>query len=98
MEVSGKVTFLLKSDAEPITKSDLKIKEINSGLSANLIMDGNIMENNLKGFGKDKKWLLKTLKKYGYNKVDNIFLMVCNNNNNIAIYDKDVSINKKVLE
>ena len=43
MEASGKVTFLLKSENEPVTKKDLKIKPIEPGLSANLIIDGNII-------------------------------------------------------
>lgn len=98
MEVSGKVTFLLKSEEEPLKVVDMKIKKSNTGLTANLIMDGNIMYNNLKAFGKDVKWLMQIVKKYGYDSVDNIFLMVCNKNNKITIYDKDIKITKKVLE
>lgn len=97
MEVSGKVTFLLKEENEPIVKSDMNIETVNPGLTANLIMDGNIMYNNLKAFGKDKRWLFRKIKEQGYNKIDDIFLMVCNKEN-IKIYEKNYEINSSVLE
>jgi len=97
MEVSGKVTFLLKSDYEPVTRKDLKIKEKDSGLTANLIMDGNIMENNLKAFGKDKKWLMGKVKDKGL-KVEEIFLLVCNGSGEVTIYKKDYQVGSGVLE
>ena len=97
MEASGKVTFLLKEESEPIVKSDMNIETVNPGLTANLIMDGKIMYNNLKSFGKDEKWLIKKIKENGYDKVDNIFLMVCNKEN-IKIYEKDYKIDSSLLE
>ena len=97
MEASGKVTFLLKKEYEPIVKSDMNIESVNPGLTANLIMDGNIMYNNLKAFGKDKRWLFRKIKEQGYNKIDDIFLMVCNKEN-IKIYEKNYEINSSVLE
>ena len=97
MEASGKVTFLLKEESEPIVKSDMNIETVNPGLTTNLIMDGKIMYNNLKSFGKDEKWLIKKIKENGYDKVDNIFLMVCNKEN-IKIYEKDYKIDSSLLE
>ena len=55
MESSGKVTFLLKSENEPVTLSDLGIEKPKESLTANLVMDGNIMDNNLKSVGKNRK-------------------------------------------
>ncbi len=96
MEVSGKVTFLLKSDEEPVTNKDMNIKNDKERLTANLVMDGNIMENNLKAIGKDNKWLMKVIKDNNY-KLDDIFLLVYNNNQ-ITIYDKDYEVGRDVLE
>ena len=98
MEVSGKVTFLLKSENESITPKDLKINVYNQGLTANLVMDGNIMYNNLKSFGKDEKWLMNKIKEKGFNDVNNIFLLVCNSNEDVTIYLKDYQISESVLE
>ena len=55
------------------------------------------MYNNLKAFGKDKRWLFRKIKEQGYNKIDDIFLMVCNKEN-IKIYEKNYEINSSVLE
>ena len=97
MEVSGKVTFLLKSDFDTATRKDLKIKIDDKGLVANLIMDGNIMENNLKAIGKDRKWLLNKVKERKM-KVEDIFLLTCNNKEEIMIYDKNYQVGNGVLE
>ena len=98
MEASGKVTFLLKKENEPVTLKDMKIKSSNPGLSANLIMDGNIMYKNLKAFGKDEKWLIKQIKDKGFKKVEDIFLLVCNKDGNVTIYDKNYKVGSGVLE
>ena len=98
MEASGKVTFLLKEEYEPIVKSDMNIESVNLGLTANLIMDGNIMYNNLKAFGKDEKWLIKKIKEQGYDNINDIFLLVCNNSGNVSIYEKDYYVKDNVLE
>lgn len=98
MEASGKVTFLLKEEYEPIVKSDMNIESVNQGLTANLIMDGNIMYNNLKAFGKDEKWLIKKIREQGYDNINDIFLLVCNNSGNVSIYEKDYYVKDNVLE
>ena len=98
MEASGKVTFLLKSENEPITRSDMQIKNNKEGLTANLILDGNIMYNNLKTFGKDEKWLIKKIKEKGFKKVEDVFLLVCNESGEVTAYSMDYKVNKGVLE
>ena len=98
MEVSGKVTFLLKKENEPVTLNDIDIKPVNKErLTANLVMDGNIMDNNLKSIGKDRNWLIKKIRSSGY-KLKDIFLLVYNNDNNIIIYDMNYEIINSVLE
>ena len=97
MEVSGKVTFLLKSEYEPITSKDMKIEKENNELSAVLIMDGNIMENNLKNINKDKNWLTKEINKNGYNNIDDLFLVLYNNGK-LSIFDKKYRVSGEILE
>ena len=97
MEVSGKVTFLLKSEYEPITANDMKIDTVKESLTANLIMDGNIMYNNLKAIGKNKKWLMNIIKENNVKIVD-IFLLIYNNEGKINIYEKNYEVGMGVLE
>ena len=98
MEASGKVTFLLKSENEPVTPRDMNIKVSNPGLTANLIIDGNIMYNNLISFGKDEKWLMRKIRENGFNNIKDIFLLTCNNDGKIKIYEKDYQVGDGVLE
>ena len=98
MEASGKVTFLLNSEDEPLTSKDMRIKKNNSGLTANLIIDGNIMYKNLISFGKTEEWLMKKIKEKGYSDVRDIFLLVCNNDDKVTIYEKDYQVGDGVLE
>jgi uncharacterized membrane protein YcaP (DUF421 family) len=98
MEASGKVTFLLKAVEEPLTSKDMNIEKSNPGLTANLIMDGKIMYNNLKAFGKDKKWLIKKIKEQGYHNIKDIFLLVCNNSLEVTIYEKSYEVGEGILE
>ena len=75
----------------------MNIESVNLGLTANLIMDGNIMYNNLKAFGKDENWLIKKVKEQGYN-IKDIFLLVCNKSFEVTIYDKNYEIKENMLE
>ena len=98
MEVSGKVSFLPKSKYEPVNCNDMKIKTSPNGLIANLVIDGVIMENNLKAIGKDKDWLIKKLDKEGYKKIDDILLVICDNNEKLTVYPMHYHVGKSVLE
>ena len=98
MEVSGKVSFLPKSANAPVQNHDLKIKTSRAGLTANLVIDGVIMENNLKAIGKDKDWLIKKLSKEGYNDINEILLVLCDNKEKLTIYPMNFRIERPVLE
>lgn len=97
MEPSGKISFLPKSKYQPVTLNDLNIKTSKNSLCANLIIDGNIMNNNLKAIKKDKKWLLTRLEKEGYNYQD-LLLVTCDNKEKLTIYKNNEKIDIGVLE
>ncbi|MBR3660326.1 MAG: DUF421 domain-containing protein [Bacilli bacterium] len=98
MEPSGKISFLPKNKYHPVTPSDMKLKIDNRGITANLILDGNIMENNIKTIGHDKNWLITRLAKEGYNNPEELLLVTCDNKEKLTIYKKDEKIDYKVLE
>lgn len=97
MEASGKVTFLLKSDCAPVTRKNMKINVKEKGICANLIIDGNIMEENLKAFGKSKEWLIKEVEKKNIN-IEDVFLLICDNNDKVTVYEKNYEVKEGVLE
>lgn len=99
MESDGKLSFLPKSEYVPLTPKDMKIKTDYKGLTANLIIDGNIMKENLKNIKKDEKWLLTRLKNEGYENINNILLVICDSKEKLTIYEKNKDIKEnKVLE
>lgn len=98
MEPSGKISFLPKSKYQPLTSNDMNLKVDKNSLTANLIIDGNIMNNNLKAINKDKKWLLKRLEKEGYDNPNELLLVICDNKEKLTIYKKNEKIDIKVLE
>ena len=97
LEVNGKISILPQRDYQIPTLKDLKIKANKEYLSVNVIIDGNLMENNLKNSNKNKAWLDKELEKQGYNGYENILLATITNDS-LNIFDKDTKTPKKVLE
>lgn len=90
MEANGKISFLLKPDYQLPNNKDFKIKKQQSGLCANLIVDGQIIEESLKIMNKDKKWLEHEIKIKGM-KLENIILATLDLQENLEIYEKNVN-------
>ncbi len=86
LEENGKISFLPYSDKRPANPSDLNIKPKEEGIITNLILDGKIMEENLKELKLDKIWLMEMLQKQGIVKTDNIFLATYNTDGNLSAY------------
>lgn len=86
LEENGKISFLPYSDKRPANPSDLGIKPKDDGVVTNLIVDGKVMEENLKELGFDKKWLNKMLSKQGINKINNVFLATYNKDGVLSAY------------
>lgn len=89
MEANGRISFLLKSKYNPVTPSDMKLKVASRGLTANLVIDGHAIEENVKLIGHDLKWLMKRLENEGYPDVDELLLVLCDTNEKLTIYEKN---------
>lgn len=86
LEENGKISFLPYSDRRPANPSDFNIKPKEEGIATNLILDGKVMEENLKELGFDKLWLNEMLQKQGIIKIDNIFLATYNSDGSLSAY------------
>ena len=86
LEENGKISFLPYSDKRPANPSDFNMKPKEDGIITNLILDGKIMEENLKELKLDKLWLMEMLQKQGIIKTDNIFLATYNTDGNLSVY------------
>lgn len=97
LEVNGKISILPKSDYQVPNLVDLNIKTDKAYLSINIIIDGKLMNENLKNSNKNEEWLKKELKKQGYSNYNNILLATLTNGN-LAVFEKNHKEPKKVLE
>lgn len=97
MEINGSISFMPKEKEKPATKKDMKIKSDKSGLIANVIIDGNYMENNMKAINKDKKWLDHEMKIQGYENYDDILLATVDSNDKLTVYKKNVKPDKNTV-
>lgn len=86
LEENGKISFLPYSDRRPANPSDFNIKPKEEGIVTNLILDGRVMNENLKELGFDKLWLNEMLQKQGIIKIDNIFLATYNSDGSLSAY------------
>ncbi|MCI9450452.1 MAG: DUF421 domain-containing protein [Clostridiales bacterium] len=85
-EANGKLTILPVSTNRPVTPSDLNLNPSSDSVSVDIIMDGRIIDENLKRMGLDINWLDKQLKEQGYNNAKEIFLGVCDRNNKLSLF------------
>ncbi len=64
LETSGQISVILKSEKSPVTCEDLNLEVDKTKISYDLILDGRIMNDNLKKIEKDQKWLEKEIAKF----------------------------------
>lgn len=98
MEGSGTISFLPKREFKNVTVNDLKIETEKSYLSANIIINGEYMEEAIKKSNITKEELIKRLKKMNLDNPDSILLCTITNNK-LNFYFKDQDpINDLLLE
>lgn len=86
-EFNGRLTILPVSTQRPATPGDMDLAPEQELLFAELIMDGRIQEHNLKHMGLDLTWLDKQLKQRGIHSPQDVFLAVCDRNQNLVLYE-----------
>lgn len=88
LETNGHISFIPVSSKKPVTAEDLNLSPKQEKPVFNVIIDGKIMENNLKAAGKDRNWLDNNLKLQKKSDISKIFLATCDSDNNLSIYAK----------
>lgn len=88
MERNGQLSVLIKANKKPVTPYDMELNVKNSSLLNDIIIDGKIIDKNLKIAGIDKKWLQSEIKKKNINKIEDIFYAGVDKNKKIIISEK----------
>ncbi len=74
LEPNGQISILKKAEYQPLTPRDMNIPVPPVGIGTELIYDGMIIDENLKQFKKDKKWLMDQLNKQGITSASEVLL------------------------
>lgn len=93
LESNGKISFLPVSSKRPATPNDLDLKPQEESIQINVILDGKILEENLKETGNDEVWLKKQLKAQKDIKLSDVFLATCDRNNKLQIFKREIEKN-----
>lgn len=94
LEPNGKISFLPKAEKRPATPEDFNLNPNQEKIVLNVVMDGIILNENLKILDKDQEWLEKQIKKQGIKSINKIFLATCDQSDNLSIYMKVNNNNK----
>ncbi|HJV45486.1 MAG TPA: DUF421 domain-containing protein [Bacillota bacterium] len=97
LETNGKLSVLLKKDAQPATVKDLKVKAAPMRESQAVIMDGVVMLEPLTTIGLNTQWLHEELTKAGVS-LENVFLAQIDSNGQLYLdlYDDQVKVSPPV--
>ena len=76
LETSGQVTVIQKPNKRNATPEDFNIMPEYEGISYDLVVDGKIMNQNLKILGKNEQWLKKEVKKFGFKPEDALVVTI----------------------
>ena len=85
-EYNGKLTILPTSLKRPVKPEDIGIKPNEEYISTEVIMDGRVLEENLKRMGLDITWLQKQLDKQKIRSPKEVFLGLCDSNNKLTVF------------
>jgi uncharacterized membrane protein YcaP (DUF421 family) len=74
LETNGKISVLPSAQNRPATPQDFNLQPTQSLPMANVIIDGRIMNDNLKTTGKNEKWVDSQLKSNGITDIHDVIL------------------------
>mgnify|MGYP000047510204 FL=1 len=85
-EYNGQLTILPTSGQRPATPDDLSLTPPPACIFTEMIMDGRIMGENLHRKGLNEQWLQKQLELQGYRSAKEVYLGLCDQNNQLSLY------------
>ena len=89
LEGNGKISFLPKVSDRPVTPSDMNLTPQQDYMVANVILDGKLMEENLRHTGKDEKWLHNQIKGQGADRIEDVLLATCDASDQVTVFLKN---------
>ncbi|RPF47632.1 uncharacterized membrane protein YcaP (DUF421 family) [Hydrogenoanaerobacterium saccharovorans] len=88
LEPNGKISFLPLAAKRPVTPGDMNLFPLQEKPVVNVILDGKVLQDNLKFTGNNMQWLKKQLEMQKISKIKDVFLATCDYENNLSVYIK----------
>ncbi|MCL2697682.1 MAG: DUF421 domain-containing protein [Oscillospiraceae bacterium] len=88
LEPNGQLSFIPVAARRPVTPEDLNLFPKQEGIVVNIILDGKILETNLKYLSKNKIWLQEQLNSQGFTDEKNVSLATCDSSGDVSVYVK----------
>lgn len=99
LETNGQISFMPLAAERPVTPQDLQLEPPPETLAINLILDGQVLEQNLKYSGRDMQWLEKQLHSQDIGQISEVFLATCDKQGNFTAYRKlDTPVQHEIFE
>jgi uncharacterized membrane protein YcaP (DUF421 family) len=78
LEKDGQLSILKKTECDPVTPKDLKLKSSAASIDFEVIYDGSVLPDNLKIINRNERWLKIKLNKQGITDFSEVFLATYN--------------------
>ena len=88
IETNGNLCVIKKSQCDIVTKEDMKVKVSQASLPINIIMDGRLMNENIKLSGINESFINKCLEKSNIKNIRDVLIMTLDNNGEVFIQSK----------
>jgi uncharacterized membrane protein YcaP (DUF421 family) len=97
LEKDGQLSILKKTECNPVTPKDLKLKTSTASIDIEVIYDGTVLQDHLISINRNEKWLMTKLKKQGINDSAEVFLATYNASSglHIDLYEDHLEKDKK---
>ena len=89
LEHNGVVSFLPKEDARPATPADLDLSPRQSQRQTPFVMDGKLMEDNIRSAGKEVPWVRRKLLRQGYRDEGEVLLALWDGGEKLTVFPLD---------
>lgn len=86
LEHNGVVSFLPKEDARPATPADLDLSPRQSQRQTPFVMDGKLMEDNIRSAGKEVPWVRRKLLRQGYRDEGEVLLALWDGGEKLTVF------------
>ncbi|AAK76821.1 uncharacterized membrane protein YcaP (DUF421 family) [Clostridium acetobutylicum] len=88
IEIDGQLSVLPKASQKPLTPSNMNINVTSTGLTQDIIIDGNILDENLYKAGLDIDWLLSQLNSQNIKNESEVFYAGIDNTKKLYVSKK----------